>query len=118
MYFDLVWRILVLTGVSCSKFARQRYAELKRDFFIDNLLVRIHCIIVIIGWTGLATWIFKSLTSKPGPGGHAVLRAVGNQPKVDESPEMTRDRGSKRLAALDPRVQRSTAEGGTGVPHP
>jgi len=27
-----------------------------RDFFIDNLLVRIHFIIVIIRWTGLAPW--------------------------------------------------------------
>jgi len=27
-----------------------------REFFIDNLLVRIHCIIVMIGWTGLAPW--------------------------------------------------------------
>ena len=26
----------------------------KREFFIDNLLVRIHFIIVMIGWTGLA----------------------------------------------------------------
>ena len=28
----------------------------ERDFFIDNLLVRIHFIIVMIGWTGLAPW--------------------------------------------------------------
>jgi len=26
----------------------------EREFFIDNLLVRIHCIIVMIRWTGLA----------------------------------------------------------------
>ena len=36
--------------------------------FIDNLLVRIHCIIVMIRWTGLAPWEFEfpcpvSLTS-------------------------------------------------------
>ena len=30
----------------------QRYQE--REFFIDNLLVRIHFIIVMVGWTGLA----------------------------------------------------------------
>jgi len=40
----------------------------ERDFFIDNLLVRIHCIIVMIRWTGLAPWGFEfpfpgSLTS-------------------------------------------------------
>jgi len=31
----------------------------KREFFIDNLLVRIHCIIVMIRWTSLATWEFE-----------------------------------------------------------
>jgi len=40
----------------------------EREFFIDNLLVRIHFIIVMIGWTGLAPWKFEfpfpgSLTS-------------------------------------------------------
>ena len=40
----------------------------KRKFFIDNLLVRIHFIIVVIRWTGLAPWKFEfpipgSLTS-------------------------------------------------------
>jgi len=40
----------------------------ERDFFIDNLLVRIHFIIVMIRWTGLAPWEFEfpflgSLTS-------------------------------------------------------
>jgi len=39
-----------------------------RVFFIDNLLVRIHFIIVMIRWTGLAPWEFEfpfagSLTS-------------------------------------------------------
>ena len=41
----------------------------EREFFIDNLLVRIHFIIVMIRWTGLAPWEFEfsfpgSLTSK------------------------------------------------------
>ena len=40
----------------------------KREFFIDNLLVRIHYIIVMIKWTGLVPWEFElpfpgSLTS-------------------------------------------------------
>jgi len=40
----------------------------EREFFIDNLLVRIHFIIVMIRWTGLAPWVFEfpfsgSLTS-------------------------------------------------------
>ena len=31
----------------------------KREFFIDNLLVRIHFIIEMIWWTGLAPWEFE-----------------------------------------------------------
>ena len=31
----------------------------KREFFIDNQLVRIHYIIVMIRWTGLAPWEFE-----------------------------------------------------------
>ena len=31
----------------------------EREFFIDNLLVRIHLIIVMIRWTGLAPWEFE-----------------------------------------------------------
>ena len=37
---------------------------LEREFCIDNLLVRIHFIIVMIRWTGLAPWEFES----PFPG--------------------------------------------------
>jgi len=32
----------------------------EREFFIDNLLVRIHCIIMMIRWTGFAPWEFES----------------------------------------------------------
>ena len=43
-------------------------ALLAREFFIDNILVRIHSIIVMMRWTGLAPWEFEfslpgSLTS-------------------------------------------------------
>ena len=43
----------------------------EREFLIDNLLVRIHFIIEMIRWTGLAPWEFElffpgSLTSKFG----------------------------------------------------
>ena len=31
----------------------------EREFFIDNLLVRIHFIIVMLSWTGLARWEFE-----------------------------------------------------------
>ena len=33
-----------------------RGAHREREFFIDNLLVQIHYIIVMIRWTGLAPW--------------------------------------------------------------
>jgi len=33
---------------------------LEREFFIDNLLIRTHVIIVMIWWTGLAPWEFES----------------------------------------------------------
>ena len=51
--------VLTLTGST---------GERERKFFIDNLLARIHCIIVMIMWTGLAPWEFAfpfpgSLTS-------------------------------------------------------
>jgi len=36
----------------------------EREFFIDNLLVRIHCIIVMIRWTGLAPWEFLPAMSR------------------------------------------------------
>jgi len=40
-----------------------RYTEqgerTEREFFIDNLLVRLHSIIVMIRWTGLAPWDFE-----------------------------------------------------------
>ena len=44
------------------------YQEREREFFIDNQLVRTHCIIVMIRWTSLAPWEFEfpfpgSLTS-------------------------------------------------------
>ena len=32
---------------------------LEKEFCIDNLLVRIHFIIVMIRWTGLAPWDFE-----------------------------------------------------------
>ena len=32
---------------------------LERAFFFDNLLVRIHLIIEMIWWTGLAAWVFE-----------------------------------------------------------
>ena len=42
-------------GLSGSRALLQKE---EREFFIDNLLVRIHFIIVMIEWTGLAPWEF------------------------------------------------------------
>jgi len=47
---------------------RPRHVNSEREFFIDNLLVRMHLIIVMIRWTGIAPWEFEfpfpgSLTS-------------------------------------------------------
>jgi len=33
--------------------------QVQREFFIDNLLVRMNFIIVMIRWTGLAPWEFE-----------------------------------------------------------
>ena len=45
----------------------------EREFFIDNLLVRIHFIIVLIRWTGLAPWQFEF----PFPGNLTSTFLVG-----------------------------------------
>jgi len=50
----------------------ERVAERERDFFIDNLLVRIHMIIVMIRWTGLAPWEFEF----PFPGSRVACCAI------------------------------------------
>ena len=59
-------RVCVCVCVCVCVWARER--EREREFFIDNLLVRVHFIIVMMRWTGLAPWEFDfpfpgSLTS-------------------------------------------------------
>jgi len=49
----------------------------EREFFIDNLLVRIHFIIVMIRWTGLAPWEFES----PFPG--SLTSTTDQFPKME-----------------------------------
>jgi len=44
--------------LACTAVPEIASAEREREFFIDNLLVRIHFIIVMIRWTGLAPWEF------------------------------------------------------------
>ena len=46
----------------------RRFLRTEREFFIGNLLVRIHFIIIMIGWTGLAPWKFEF----PFPGSHST----------------------------------------------
>ena len=58
------WDLLKPVGLEMERLL----GSTERDFFIDNLLVRIHFIIVMIRWTGLAPWKFEfpfpgSLTS-------------------------------------------------------
>ena len=47
-----VYVVLLLPGLGDT-------AHTEREFFIANLLVRIHFIIVMIRWTGLAPWEFE-----------------------------------------------------------
>jgi len=61
----------------------------QREFSIVNLLVRIHFIIVMIGWTGLAPWEFN-----PNPKTQ-VLSSAGDSAQL----EMARRKTDKIWAA-------------------
>jgi len=50
----------------------------EREFFIDNLMVRIHFIIVMMRWTGLAPWEFEF--SFPGSLTSAYLKSGRGTP--------------------------------------
>ena len=43
-----------------SKWGTRAGLKVDRDVLINNLLVRIHFVIVMIRWTGLAPWVFES----------------------------------------------------------
>ena len=63
-------------GAPCGylrTFQSQEPLETAREFCIDNLLVRIHFIIVMIRWTGLALWGFEV----PSLGSLALIFQVG-----------------------------------------
>ena len=51
----------------------------EREFFIDNLMVRTHYIIVMIRWTGLAPWEFEF----PFPGSLVPTRAESGRASQD-----------------------------------
>jgi len=61
--------------------SRHRQAYQEREFFIDHLLVRIHFIIVMIRWTGLAPWEFEF----PFPRSHSPLRCRANMAHIRQS---------------------------------
>ena len=46
-------------GECCCVLRDKCWEGSEREFFIDDLLVRIHFIIVMIRWTGLAPWEWK-----------------------------------------------------------
>jgi len=48
-----------LLGISANPNVVDRFGGSQREFVVDNLLVRIHFIIVMIRWTGLAPWEFE-----------------------------------------------------------
>ena len=75
---------------------RREPCDRERDFFIDNLLVRIPFIIVMIGWTGLAPWEFEF----PFPGSPTVTFLVGGS----MHPHSSEDPSGKRFLprALEP----------------
>jgi hypothetical protein len=52
--------LLAAPVVACQK-GRIMFIEeiLKREFFIDNLLLRIHSFFDMIWWTGLTPWEFE-----------------------------------------------------------
>ena len=52
--------LLYIIGSQSKPDTPERERE-KREFFIDNLLVRIHFLIEIIWWTGLAPWELEFL---------------------------------------------------------
>jgi hypothetical protein len=69
---------VMLEGVGCREWRSMRSASAaplpappaEREFFIDYLLVRVHFIIEMIWWTGLAPWEFEPpfpQSSWPGP---------------------------------------------------
>ena len=55
----------------------------EREFFIDNLLARIHFIVVMIRWTGLAAWEFDF--PFPHPAGVVDCFVCGSQSAIVHS---------------------------------
>ena len=60
-YFLGVWSLdtLLLGDTPTDPGVVKGLGVAEREFFIDHLLVRVHFIIVMIRWTGLAPWDFE-----------------------------------------------------------
>ena len=58
----------------------------EREFCIGNLLVRIHFIIVMIRWTGIAPWEFEF----PFPGSHCTSVQLRSFFEVNPLPQRSR----------------------------
>ena len=69
---------------------------LAREFFIDNLLVRIHFIIVMIRWTGLAPWEFDMGVPRPGASSPWPPSAPRGAPRRWQASSASRERGPLR----------------------
>ena len=64
----------VATTVEVFTLSSSSPTPVVREFFIDNVLVRIHFIIVMIRWTGLAPWELRGGQSAVATGVHAHLQ--------------------------------------------
>ena len=76
---------------------RRARPSLERELFIGNLLVRIHFIIVMIRWTGLAPWEFEF--SFPGSLTSNIL-TINAQRRLLQAPGGVRGSGVKKLSQV------------------
>ena len=60
--------------------AKETAVPREREFLIDNLLVRVHFIVVMIRWTGLAPWEFEF--SFPGSLASTFLVTLDSKPRT------------------------------------
>jgi len=58
------WRVRERCDLIELAVAEYPQQKSEREFFIDNLLVRIHLIIAMIRWTGLAPWENENSTER------------------------------------------------------
>ena len=59
--------------------------ERERDFFIDDLLARIHFIIVLIRWTGLAPWEFELMIKWIRSSRLSIQKSLSDGPKQPDT---------------------------------